>query len=285
MSNNKNIAIVGANSILGQAIYERLIKDYAVFQVYHLNIDAIKNKINLIQIDDFLKTDIDFKIIYYISAAISFKEDITTINSLFHTNIKLLKTVSNTFTNSKIIYASSVAVFEINAAIVTEISPVLPYSSYAFSKLWAEQIVANHVGGGVTIRLSSLYGIGMKNNSFLPKIIYDAISNKQITIFGDGSRKQNYISADEASEYFYKAIHYPDKIKLLAVNSQSYSNLEVAQMIVKSIQDVKIIFLAQDTSTSFNYNNNFTKNILKINQDYSFNESIQEVIQWIQKLY
>ena len=285
MIEKKNIAIVGANSILGQAIYDRLFKNYNVYQVYHLNLDNITNKENLIQIDEFLKIKNSYDIIYFISSVISFEEDSITLQRIFQTNVHLLKIISDSFKNSKLIHASSVAVYQTSTDIINEISPILPKSNYANSKLWAEHIVNKHLGGGVNIRISSLIGVQMKNNTFLPIIMNEAIKNKQVTIYGNGCRKQNYISAKEASEYFYKAISFTGDSPLLAVGNQSYSNLEVAKMIVEVIPNVSIVFLGEDISNSFFYNNQSTKCALSISQEYSFKESIISILQWMQKQY
>ena len=285
MIDNKNIAIVGANSILGQEIYKKLCLNWNVFQVYHLKINNINNATNLVQLDEFLKSDLVFEVIYIISSVINFGENSKDINDLFKTNINLVKTLSDKFVDSKLIHASSVSVFELTNHVITEKSSVLPQSSYALSKLWAEQLVSNHKAGGVNIRISSLFGINMKMNTFLPRIVIDAINYKKITIFGEGSRRQNYISAKEAAEYFYSALRYSDSVPLLAVGSQSYSNFEVAQIIVEHLPQVVIVFEGEDDSPSFVYDNDFTKKQLNINHQNSFNESLIEVLQWIQKQY
>lgn len=281
--NTKNIAIIGANSILGQAIYQRFAVECNVYQVYHVAVDNIKDKKNLIQIDDFLKTNIAFDVIYFIGAVISFEENNETIKKLFNTNVHLVKTISETFVTSKLINASSVAVFQEGNHTISENSPILPKSSYAISKLWAEQIVSNHKGGGVNIRISSLFGVGMKSNSFLPKIMQSAIDDKQIKIFGTGGRQQNYISAKEAADYFYDAQQFSGEMPLLAIGNQSYSNLEMANLISEMVTDVKIVLEGEDGSYSFRYDNTITKQKLNSKQEYSFYELIKEVFEWMQK--
>jgi nucleoside-diphosphate-sugar epimerase len=281
--NTKNIAIIGANSILGQAIYERLAGECNVFQVYHVTVDNIKDKNNLIQIDDFLKSKIAFDVIYFISAVVSFEENNETFKKLFNTNVQLVKTISETFVTSKLINASSVAVFQEGNHTISENSSILPKSSYAISKLWAEQIVSNHKGGGINIRISSLFGVGMKCNSFLPKIIQSAINDKQITIFGTGNRQQNYISAKEAADYFYDAQQYSGVMPLLAIGTRSYSNLEMANLIKEMVSDVIIVWEGEDDSSSFIYDNTITKQKLNSKQEYSFYELIKEVFEWMQK--
>lgn len=285
MTIKPNIAIVGANSILSQSLIERLRLDYKIHQVVHLSEDKIKNKKNIIKIDDFLQSDIQFDVIYFISSVINFEESIEAIQEIFNTNVMLLLKISNKFQSAKIIHTSSISVFQSQNSVINELSQLAPKSSYALSKLWAEQVVENHPGGGVNLRLSSLYGEQMNLNTFLPIIIKQGILDKKITVFGDGSRKQNYISVDEASEYLYKAIGFSNKIPLLAVANESFSNYEVSQVIQNIMTDISIDFVGHDESNSYVFNNKITKEKLQINSNYSFSEKIGELIKWMQKQY
>lgn len=278
VANKKQIAIIGANSILAQSLYKRMYKEYDVAQVYHIRKDKIADKENLIYIGDFLQSGNPADVIFFLSAIISFEESKQNVQKLFDTNIKLLLDISERFPSAKIIHASSVSVYKYTGEEMTENSPVDPVSSYSLSKLWAENIVKNHKGGGVNIRLSSLYGVQMNQDSFLPKIIHNAVENKEIILFGDGSRKQNYISADEASEYFYKAMNHAGKITLLAVAERSFSNIEVAQIIQEKVDGVVIKFSGEDEPKSFIYNNAFTKEKLAITTKYSFSDSLNDLI-------
>ncbi|MCG2611263.1 SDR family oxidoreductase [Flavobacterium sp. SM15] len=279
-TNKEKIAIVGANSILAQSLYEKIKDEFEVFQVYHIHTDKIEDVASCIQINDFLSFSDEFKAIYFFSSVISFQENIDSVRKIFETNVKLLLQISSNFKSAKIIHSSSVSVFGNPGSTITEKTPVNPLSSYAFSKLWAEKIIADHFGGGVNLRMSSLFGKQMNENTFLPKIISDALNKKEITIFGDGSRKQNYIEVKQAANYFYKALSYNGKMPLLAVGEKSFSNFELAQIIQKQVEGVAIRFLGEDFSTSFEYNNVETKKALTIEENFSFESALNQLIEW-----
>ncbi len=279
----KKIAIIGANSILSQSIFDKLESDNEIAQVYNNRKEKIRNQENLIHISEFLALKSNFDVIYFLSSVINYSENPSSILKTFETNVELLARISEKFPKSKIIHSSSVSIYKNHGKTIFENSEIEPKSSYSISKLWAEKIVTNHKGIGINIRLSSLFGKQMNTNTFLPKIIQNAIESKEIIIFGDGSRKQNYINADEAAIYFCNAMHMNATETILAVNNNSYSNLEVAQIIQQSLDNVIIKHSGEDNSPSFIYNNQKTKQELDIKQEYSFSDSLSELIQWMQK--
>ena len=283
MDAKQSIAIIGINSILAQSIYDKLSGDFEIVQVYHVNKDKVKSAINLISTTDFLKMDRSFKAIYFISAAINYQENSSNVQQVFDANVKFLLEVSERFLEAKIIHSSTVSIYEELGQTVTEMSNISPKNSYATSKLWAEQIVSRHPGGGVNVRMSSLFGVQMNQTTFLPKVIRNAIQNKEINIFGDGSRKQNYISADEAGEYFCNAMNYTGKLPLLAVAGQSFSNIEVAEIIKENVDGVSINFKGEDNSKSFVYDNTATREALQMNTKHSFSDLLIQLISWIEK--
>jgi nucleoside-diphosphate-sugar epimerase len=279
----KKLAIIGANSILAQSIFDKLEFDNQIVQVYNNRKDKIRNQEKLIHISEFLALKSNFDVIFFLSSIIDYSENSSSILKIFETNVELLAIISEKFPNSKIIHSSSVSIYKNQEKTIFENSEIEPKNSYSISKLWAEKIVTNHKGIGINIRLSSLFGKQMNTNTFLPKIIQNAIESKEIIIFGDGSRKQNYINADEAAIYFCNAMHMNATETILAVNSNSYSNLDVAQIIQQSLDNVIIKHSGNDNSPSFIYNNQKTKQELNIKQEYSFSDSLSELIQWMQK--
>lgn len=279
-----NIAIIGANSFLAQSIFHKLKDQHRVFQVYHQNTFRIKfpNE-DTLNIQDFLKLKPKIDVIFYVSSVIDFEENHSSLFNLFSTNTNLLKVISEKFASAKIINASSVSVHEITNEIINETSNICPRTSYAITKWWGEQIVNRHIGGGVNIRISSLFGTGMNQNTFLPKVIKDGVVKGKIKLFGDGSRKQNYIHVDECSEYFVTAIEKNISTPLLAVNRYSYSNKEIAKKISNQLGDVEIYYVGEDHSPGYIYNNSITRNTLGINLTVDFDKQLYDTISWMRK--
>ena len=124
----------------------------------------------------------------------------------------------------------------------------------------------------------------MKTQTFISNCIIQAITTKEIIIFGDGSRMQNYISASEAANYFYLAMQSSED-NLLAVGENSYTNHEIALLIQSYIPGTQVTFRGVDNSQSFRYDNSFSKEKLNYKAHFDFKEELYKTIQWIQKQY
>lgn len=281
----KTVAIIGANSILSQAIYSQLKDDYQIYQVFNENKYRIKEQSNLIDHQTFLQKAISIDYIFFISAIIDYGETSEIIRKIFETNVYFLKSISEKHPEAKIIHASSVSLYKEGDSVINEHTEIDLASSYQMSKCWGENIVRQHPGGGVNIRLSSLFGPEMNIKTFLPYVIKSALINKKIILFGDGSRKQNYIDAAEAATYFCTAMHVDADFPLLAVNRNSCSNLEIAEKIQNAIGNVEIGFENEDNSPSFIYNNELSRNVLGLNSTANIDHQIQQTILWMQKQF
>lgn len=280
----KKIALIGANSFLAQALYQKIKGEYKVFQVYHIHNENIASEENCYPIDAFLNSNENIDYIFFFTAIINYEESEAAIEKIFQTNVLLLKKVMLKFASAKIIHSSSVSIYKNTGEILTENSSNAPTSSYAMSKLWAEQLLENHSSGAISIRISSLFGTGMKTQTFISNCIIQAITTKEIIIFGDGSRMQNYISASEAADYFYLAMQSSED-KLLAVGENSYTNIEIALLIQSYIPGTQVTFRGVDTSQRFRYDNSFSKEKLNYKAHFDFKEELYKTIQWIQKQY
>jgi len=281
----KDIAIIGANSFLSQSLLKKFPDNYNIIQVYNNNYDRIDKSYNYLTISAFLKEKPEIDVVYYIASYINFSEKLFDIEKSFHSNILLLKKISDLYPKAKIIHTSSVSVYNTSDQPISELSELNPENSYGLSKLWAELIVNNHSGGGVNVRISSLFGENMNCNTFLPLIMKDSILENKISLYGDGSRLQNYIYVEDVARVLYSALEYKEEAPLLAVNNRSYSNLEVAN-IIKSIEpNLEINFKGSDDSYSSKYDNDNTMRYLNLTFTNSFNKQIIKTFKWLKKQY
>ena len=281
----KNIAIIGANSFLSQSLLKLFTENFNVTQVYNNNDNRIDKLGSYLTIDAFLEEIIDIDIIYYVASYINFSEKNSDLEKSFFSNVLLLKKISDLYPKAKIIHTSSVSVYANTDQPISELSELNPESSYGLSKLWAELIVNNHIGGGVNVRISSLFGENMKTNTFLPLIMKDSILENKISLYGDGSRLQNYIYVDDVARILYCALDYNEDMPLLAVNNKSYSNLEIAN-IIKSIKpNLEINFKGSDNSYNSKYDDNNTMSYLNLTFTNSFHKQIIKTFEWLKKQY
>lgn len=281
----KNIAIIGANSFLSQSLLKLFPENFNVTQVYNDNDNLIDKSFDYLKIDSFLEDNLEFDIIYFIASYINFSEKLFDIEKIFYSNVLLLKKISDLYPKAKIIHTSSVSVYNLSDQPISELSKLNPESSYGLSKLWAELIVNNHSGGGVNVRISSLFGENMNCNTFLPLIMKDSILENKISLYGDGSRLQNYIYVDDVAHILYCALDYNEDMPLLAVNNKSYSNLEVANIIKSNEPNLEINFKLSDESYSSKYDNNNTMRYLNLTFANSFHKQIIKTFEWMKKQY
>ena len=279
----KNIAIIGANSFLSQSLLKKLSNKCNIIQVYNNNDNRIDKSGSYLTIDAFLEEIIDIDIIYYIASYINFSEKNIDIEKSFFSNVLLLNKISDLYPKTKIIHTSSVSVYATTDQPISELSELNPESSYGLSKLWAELIVNNHSGGGVNVRISSLFGENMNSNTFLPLIMKESILENKISLYGDGSRLQNYIYVDDVAHILYCALDYNEDMPLLAVNNKSYSNLEIANIIKSIFPQVEINHKDKDNSCGVKYDNNETMKYLNLTFANNFNEQIANTFSWVKK--
>lgn len=276
------ILIVGINSFLGRAIYDLLKTDHHIVGVYHRNIDNLPNEADCIQIQD-LKTviHVDFCCIYLVSAFVPKDYSEKSTERLFQANVELPEIISAYFPRAKILYCSSVSVYEglQNTLQICEGTAVSPVTPYAISKLWGEKVIKNHASWGI-IRISSMYGIGMKEETFIPRVVQRALYRQEITLLGNGSRLQNYIHVTDVARMAISVCEMKKNGIWLAVDTKSYSNLELAQLIQR-YTGAKIKFSGEDFSKSYVYNSEYLADF----QLKQIDLGIKEYIEWKRKQY
>ena len=200
-----NNLIIGANSFLGKEICKQLlIKKNEIVAVYNKNTDNLLENIRSISIKEMFLQSNNYDIIYIVSAYIPKINDDNIEEKLQNANVNLVSKICQKFPNSKIIYCSSVSVYKVTDDVIYEKSETNPDSLYGKSKLQGEEIVKMQKKHSI-VRIASMFGIGMKESTFLPAIINCAIKTKKIHLIGNGSRLQNYISVKDVANYLIES--------------------------------------------------------------------------------
>lgn len=275
----KTILISGSKGFLASHLYYLLKDKYTVFGIAK----EAGNNDGMTVFSSREIESIELKPDYVIlcHAAISSGQIAASTDELFHVNVKITDQLVQKFNAASFIYISSASIYDVNNAVISEESTIAPQSEYAVSKLWAEQIVLK-IPNAVVVRLSSLFGIGMKENTIIPNYIQQAITKNEIQVWGKGAREQNYIHVDDAASCIHQVIDYFELVNhkiLLGVHSTSYSNAFLAQIIAEKT-DARINFVNEDHSKSWHYNNSITQKLLNWSPKIDFRESIYNYIQW-----
>lgn len=214
-------------------------------------------------------------------AAVSSGDTIVSNDLLFDVNVLLTEKICNKFRDSFLIYVSTASVYNSTCAVITEKSELEPQSNYALSKLWGEYILKFHKRITI-IRLSSLYGIGMKENTLIPNFINQALDFNIIKVWGDGSRIQNYVHVQDVANLIKIIVIKENTLKnkiFLGVSQKGYSNLEIAKIIANETNS-KIIFINEDKSKSLIYNSNYTHGLTSWKSEQIMKENLNDYIKW-----
>jgi UDP-glucose 4-epimerase len=277
------ILITGIYGFLGSRLAEMLADKYRVIGLYHENTKPLERII--IAYKDMEQIDILPDVIVLCHAAVSsgnYHENDEVLNKI---NVDYTKKIINKFPSSKLIYISSVSVYSNDGKIVTERSADNPQTPYTQSKLAAEKLVMRNPGNYV-IRLSSLYGKGMKENTLIPNYINQALQSKTISVWGNGGRYQNYIYIEDAINLIEKAIVCKSIIDfpLLGVANKEYTNAEVAETVSK-FTSAEIVYIGEDNSLSSHYNNELTRKALDWSAATTLADGLTEYLEWKEKQY
>lgn len=192
----KSHLIIGSNSFLGHVLSEKLndLGEY-VLGVYHKNIANLYSSIKHISVDELSMLENEFDVVYIVSAFIPNSKSKNIEEQLQKVNIDLVKNICKQFRNSRIVFCSSISVYKSSNLEITEASPLSPISLYGESKYKGEQIVLKQNNYAI-VRISSMYGVGMKQETFLPLIIENAIKTNQIILFGKDKKPQNLLQEE-----------------------------------------------------------------------------------------
>lgn len=225
------------------------------------------------------------EVIVHCHAAVASGTTVLEAGTLFEANVAATQQITGQFPLAKHLYISSVSVYGNPGEIISEDTLANPQTDYAKSKFEAEQVIARQQKSAI-VRLSSLYGNGMKENTLIPNYVNQALENNQIEVWGTGERRQNYFHVNDAATLI-EAIIEKDKWHnqvYLGVSEKEFSNLEIAQMIA-SETGAPIVHKNNDNAVSVQYNNAFTQNNLNWHQETQTADAIKAYIQWKKRQY
>lgn len=268
------VAIIGANGFLGKNLVTECInKNWDVTCIYNKSWNNIPSNLNKISILQFLKTKDSFEIIFLVAAKI----DQLSIEALIKSNFELPLKVAKKYKNTRIVFSSSVSAYGTHKSFISENSPFNNPNAYGISKIMGEFALGINTNHSI-VRFSSIYGKGMNQSTFIPKIIDQAKKTGRITIFGDGSRLQDYIYIKDAVRILIETGVNKKTGIFLGVYGKSYSNLKMSKIVSRQLNNPRIIFKNRDINPSFKYDNSWTLETLKLKPDFSPEEGIKEML-------
>ncbi len=108
--------------------------------------------------------------------------------------------------DAQVVYASSCGLYDRqDHAWKDEAAPVFARTPYFAAKMAGEQLFLPHCRTAV-MRLSALYGPGLRRNLVLARFIMLAREGKVLSIWGTGQREQDFLHADDAAHFAVLAL-------------------------------------------------------------------------------
>lgn len=281
---NKLILITGASGFIGKHLTRRLLEsNYELILTCHNNaIDKeFKNYTTQISLDltrneDLRKIHPNITAVFHLANFADNNDDSCDImQKIFNVNslgtLKLLYRCSEIGVK-RFINSSSVSTYGNNkSGYISERSIPKPDSFYGISKfmgeLYCERFDRLGKISAISLRYSSVYGVGQKGDTVLPIFINNALKNKDIEIYGKGKKVQDFVYVKDVVEANYLAINSEESGSLNISSGKGINIVSLAKMIKKifSAKETNIILNAQKSEDNTNYYFDITKANKKLN--------------------
>lgn len=241
-----NIGILGANGFVGRSLCLKYLKENnTVFAIYHKNCSLIPKQCVLVNAETAHKYNFDCFIVSIGGHSSTYDE--------FLEQYEFLNRIVKECKYKQIIFISSIEVYGKHKDTITLKSCFNNPNNYGLSKI-AQEFLIKSLPNYIIIRPTYLYGSGMNENSLLPIWMHKAKRDKEIIVYGDGKRKQDYLHVDDLAELCWlSTISDKNNLTVLAATGVSVSNYEIATEICKNIPDSTIQLFGEDTAESSQY--------------------------------
>ncbi len=268
-----NAAVVGANGFFGRNLISALLeKNFKVLALYNNNNDRIPEGCTKIPVTRINKIPLitDYLFITIGNHYLDQKK--------FDAQREFIQAILQKVSFEKVIYVSSVAVYGTHSGMIKEESTFNAPSIYGQAKIAEEELIVQQKKYAIA-RFTYLYGAGMDHNSLLPKLCKQAKQNKSIAVYGDGSRKQDYLEVSDAVELVIAAALKKENEVFIGASGTSVSNKEVAEEIAANIPGTIIEFINEDKAPSFFYDIKKARTELDWQPRVAFEEGIKKMIE------
>ena len=262
-----NIGVIGANGFLGRTLCEKFLENpnVNVYGIYNRSSSEIPLGVHKISSD--IKMNIKFNVLIIAIGSHSCGY----IDYINHYNF--IQKVINNYIYVKIIFISSVEVYGKHTDIINLNSSFNNPSVYGTSKICQEFLIRS-LKNYTIIRPTYLYGNGMNIDSLLPIWTNNAKFKKEVVVYGDGMRKQDYLHVDDLCELCLSVLDSTKNDTLIAASGNSVTNIDIANTIANCLNGVEIKFFGEDLTPSSSFD------ISKTRRDYNWKPK-KNIEEWL----
>ncbi|WP_223596644.1 dTDP-glucose 4,6-dehydratase [Neobacillus bataviensis] len=174
----------------------------------------------------------------------------------------------------------------------TEKSPLSPNNPYSASKASADLLVRSYYQTYqlpvIITRCSNNYGPHQHTEKLIPKIITQALQEKEITLYGDGKNVRDWLYVEDHCRAIHKVLEQGQPGDLFNIGGAcEKTNEEVASYILDLLGKSKdlITHVTDRKGHDRRYSINFGKIKTKIgwHPTFSFEEGIKKTIDWYKR--
>lgn len=212
-----------------------------------------------------------------------------------HTNVLGTQTILSTLNEFPEVRMLQVSTDEVYGSVKEgswdEQSPIKPNSPYSASKAAADLLALSayrtHNLDILITRCSNNYGPRQHTEKLIPKLITKALTNKSLTLYGDGSNIREWIHVDDHCSAIAWLLKNGAKGNVYNIGSQNeFTNLQVANKILELIPNSNstIEFVSDRPGHDFRYSLNDSKFRSKStlgNRDFS--DGLRDTIDWYRR--
>lgn len=242
------ILITGASGFIGKKVLDKLKNKHGASNIWILSgsrngIEAEDNIIASLdyRFDDSYFYKYDFDVVIHIGAftpkSSGDANNITASTSNIRNTETLINALGKCQTLKKIIFISTLDVYQEMDEVLTELTPTIPQTLYGWSKLYCERIITTFCTmKGIQydiLRLGHVYGEGEeKYRKVMPVMVKSAIKNEDIQIYGDGEALRTFIYIDDVADAIVNTVELADSDVINIVGNKAVTINKLASLIV-----------------------------------------------------
>jgi nucleoside-diphosphate-sugar epimerase len=252
---SRKILLTGSNGLIGQPIAEMLnVTNYEVVTVGTSDENAVSNfDLSVDLLSKELENNFDFVI--HLAAQIP-KNDSLDVHLV---NRKIDENIFNFIAEKKtpLIYASSASVYgsKNQETLMKESLPCFPEIDYARQKLSSELWIKQNLTDYYILRITAPYGNSTKYQGVLSTFCKIILGNRDITLYGTGSRCQDFINTRDIANLIRLIIEKPEIHSGIynVCSGSPVSMKEVAETVIRLAKtDRKVVYSeTQDSQEDF----------------------------------
>jgi nucleoside-diphosphate-sugar epimerase len=262
----KNILLTGGTGLVGTDIKKKLLSSgYKIYlfsrrKVEEENVECISGDMKNFA-DFHLFPDCD--VVIHCGGAVRLRSDEDEFETYRKINMefseKLFNWCNNTSKKRAVIFLSTVNFLRKPMPdIITETHDIAPVSTYAISKYWAEMCLFKKAKNyrPVSLRIPSpiTFNFDLLHDNVVKKWFNSARAEKKITVFGSGSRTQDFIASEDIANSIKNIIDNENINGVYNIASGSpISMKELAELIAKRF-DAEIFHTGNDMNEDDRWN-------------------------------